>query len=175
MRGCFWAVAALLCVTSTACSGSGNDRIPSAICGTRVDPSLTGLLVAPSSEFSEFNRVDRSEAMTAPCALLARDKAVLGFRFSWNEDAPDLVGMATQTGRVSRVSAPRAIEWHYKTIVGTDGAISQTPCRTKSGNYFTLTLQLPQIKLTDQTHRKDIEKFMRAYFPATVRTLGCAR
>ncbi|SOD84447.1 hypothetical protein SAMN06272765_1827 [Streptomyces sp. Ag109_G2-15] len=82
--------------------------------------------------------------------------------------------LATGTGAVSGVSSPRPIDYRYKTIVGTDGAISQAPCKTKGGNYFTLTLQLPQIKLTDQTHRKDIEKFMRAYFPATIRTLGCA-
>ncbi|MFI6405264.1 hypothetical protein [Streptomyces sp. NPDC050548] len=65
---------------------------------------------------------------------------------------------------------PRAIDFAYKSIVGTDGAISIAKCKTNGGDYFTLTLQVP---LTDHTHRKDIEKFMRAYFPATLKTLGC--
>ncbi|MFL4948729.1 hypothetical protein ACJ6WE_15445 [Streptomyces sp. MMS24-I31] len=79
------------------------------------------------------------------------------------------------TGSVSGVTAPRSIAAPYKTVIGTDGAISTTPCKTKGGNYFTLTLQLPQIKPMDQSHRKDIEHFMRAYFPATVATLRCEK
>ncbi|MEU4150230.1 hypothetical protein [Streptomyces sp. NPDC026659] len=140
----------------------------------RVDPGLTRLIVKPGSGWREYNRVDRAQAVTAPCSVLAGKKVILDLRFSWRSTATDLMYLAKSTGNVSGVAAPRAVDFRYKTIVGTDGAISQTPCRTKSGNYFTLTLQLPQIKLTDQTHRKDIEKFMRAYFPATVRTLGCA-
>ncbi|WP_336116423.1 hypothetical protein [Streptomyces sp. PTD9-10] len=100
---------------------------------------------------------------------------MLSFRFSWRPVATDLMYLAKDTGAVSGVTGPRYISFAYKTIIGTDGAISQAPCKTKGGNYFTLTLQLPQINPTDQTHRKDIEKFMRAYFPATVETLGCKR
>ncbi|MFK4144422.1 hypothetical protein [Streptomyces sp. NPDC004065] len=76
---------------------------------------------------------------------------------------------------MSGVTAPRRIAASYKAVVGTDGAIATTPCKTKGGEFFTLTLQLPQIKLTDRSHRADIERFMRAYFPATVKTLGCAK
>ncbi|MFJ9246021.1 hypothetical protein [Streptomyces sp. NPDC101776] len=81
--------------------------------------------------------------------------------------------LAKDTGSVSRVREPRGIDSAYKTIVGTDGAISIAKCKTKGGNYFTLTFQVPRINLMDHTHRKDIEKFMRAYFPATLKTLGC--
>ncbi|MFH8767820.1 hypothetical protein [Streptomyces sp. NPDC017958] len=121
----------------------------------------------------EYSRVDRAQAVTAPCLALAGSDVMLSFRFSWRPVATDLMYLAEDTGVVSGITDPRSISFGYKTIVGTDGAISQAPCETKGGNYFTLTLQLPQIKLTDQTHRKDIEKFMRAYFPATVKTLGC--
>lgn len=100
---------------------------------------------------------------------------MLEFRFSWDNSQTDLMYLATGSGSVSNVMSPRSITAPYKAVIGTDGAIATTPCKTKGGEYFTLTLQLPQIKLTDQTHRKDIEKFMRAYFPATVRTLGCER
>ncbi|MEU1708258.1 hypothetical protein ABZ478_23265 [Streptomyces sp. NPDC005706] len=97
------------------------------------------------------------------------------FRFSWDADEADLMYLAKDTGKVSGVNAPRYLNGApYKTLVGTDGAISQAVCKTKAGGYFTLTFQLPQVKLTDQSHRNDIEKFMRAYFPATVKALGCA-
>ncbi|MET8584947.1 hypothetical protein ABZX39_29320 [Streptomyces collinus] len=58
-------------------------------------------------------------------------------------------------------------------LVGTDGAIAATRCKSEAGDHFALTLQLPKIKPSDGTHRADIERFMRAYFPATLRTLGC--
>ncbi|MGW1981779.1 hypothetical protein ACWCPJ_04855 [Streptomyces collinus] len=98
---------------------------------------------------------------------------MLDFQFSWDDSATDLMYLATGTGSVSHVSQPRSIALAAKTLIGTDGAISQEPCRTKGGNYFTLTLQLPKIKPGDRAHRGDIERFMRAYFPATLRTLGC--
>jgi len=124
-------------------------------------------------DFHEFTRVERSEAITAPCVLLEGRDPVLEFRFSWEETEADLMYLALDAGTISRVTEPRSINFTYKTIVGTDGAISTTPCKTKGGDYFTLTLQVPQISLMDQTHRKDIERFMRAYFPATLKTLGC--
>lgn len=150
--------------------------MPGAICGTRIDKGLARLLVQSADDLHEFTRVDRREEITAPCILLSRHDPVLEFRFSWDGYATDLMYLATGTGSVSGVTAPRYVKGiPNKTIIGTDGAISQAPCKTKGGNYFTLTLQLPQINPTDQTHRKDIEKFMRAYFPATVETLGCKR
>ncbi|MET7681348.1 hypothetical protein [Streptomyces sp. NPDC005423] len=126
-----------------------------------------------TDDLHEFTRVDRSEAITAPCVLLDGRDPVLSFRFSWDDTARDLMYLATGTGSISGVRQPRGIDFAYKTLVGTDGAISIAPCKTNGGEYFTLTLQVPRIKLTDQTHRGDIERFMRAYFPATLRTLGC--
>ncbi|MFJ2163445.1 hypothetical protein [Streptomyces sp. NPDC087856] len=158
---------------ATSCDGSADHEIPKVICGTHVDPSVSRPLVTSEEDFHEFNRVDRSEAITAPCVLLSGSDPVLDFGFSWDENATDLMYLAQGAGSVSHVTEPRTINFPYKTIVGTDGAISTTPCKTKGGDYFTLTLQVPRIPLTDQTHRKDIEKFMRAYFPATLKTLGC--
>lgn len=156
-----------------SCSSPGDRGVPEVVCGTHVDPRLTHLLVKSTDGLHEFNRVERAEEITAPCVLLSGHDPVLEFQFSWDESATDLMYLATGSGSVSHVNQPRSIDFALKTIVGTDGAISIAQCRTRHGNYFTLTLQLPQIKLTDQTHRKDIEKFMRAYFPATVKTLGC--
>lgn len=160
-------------VFAVSCDDPADHEIPQAICGTHVDPSVSRPLVTSDEDLHEFNRVDRSEAITAPCVLLSGPDPVLDFGFSWDPNATDLMYLAQGAGSVSHVTDPRAIDFTYKTIVGTDGAISTTPCKTKGGKYFTLTLQVPQIGLMDQTHRKDIEKFMRAYFPATLKTLGC--
>ncbi|WP_328933712.1 MULTISPECIES: hypothetical protein [unclassified Streptomyces] len=156
-----------------SCASSSDREVPGVICGTHITPDLARPLVTSTEDWHEYNRVDRDEAITAPCLVLSGEDVVLGFRFSWRDSATDLMYLAQNTGSVSHVTEPRTINFPYKTIVGTDGAISTTPCKTKGGKYFTLTLQVPQIPLTDQTHRKDIERFMRAYFPATLKTLGC--
>jgi hypothetical protein len=165
--------ALLVSVCAVSCNDPADHEIPKAICGTHVDPLVSRPLVTSDEDLHEFTRVDRSEAITAPCVLLSGPDPVLDFGFSWDTNATDLMYLATGSGSVSHVTDPRAIDFAYKTIVGTDGAISIAPCKTKRGSYFTLTLQLPQVKLMDQTHRRDIEKFMRAYFPATIKTLGC--
>ena len=167
-------LALFLSLSSVASCGSSVDReVPGVICGTRISPNLARPLVTSTEDWHEYDRVDRVEAITAPCLVLSGREVVLGFRFSWRDIETNLMYLAKNTGSVSRVTEPRSIDFTYKTIVGTDGAISIAPCKTKRGSYFTLTLQLPQVKLMDQTHRRDIEKFMRAYFPATIKTLGC--
>jgi len=160
-------------VLAVSCSSSGSHELPGAICGTPINPAVTRPLLTSTDDLHEFTRVDRSEAITAPCVLLAGRDPVLDFRFSWDDMARDLMYLAADTGSVSGIREPREIDFTYKSIVGTDGAISIAPCKTNGGKYFTLTLQVPQISLMDHTHRKDIEKFMRAYFPATLKTLGC--
>jgi len=156
-----------------SCGSSTDKGIPDVICGTRIAPNLTRPLVTSTEDWHEYDRVDRAEAITAPCLVLSGREVVLGFRFSWRDSETDLMYLAKNTGSVSRVTEPRSINSAYKTIIGIDGAISTATCQSNGGKYFTLTLQVPQISLMDDTHRKDIEKFMRAYFPATLKTLGC--
>lgn len=162
-----------LVLTLVSCARSANNEIPKAVCGTPVEPAITRLLVTPTEGWREYNRVDRAQSITAPCLISSGDDVILRLRFSWRTVATDLTYLAKGSGAVSGISEPRSVTSSYKTLIGTDGAISQAPCRTKSGNYFTLTLQLPKIKPGDSDHRGDIERFMRAYFPATLRTLGC--
>ncbi|WP_427922007.1 hypothetical protein [Streptomyces sp. cg40] len=173
MSARLWLIVLLLSFFAVSC-GSGDRGIPNSICGTPVDPDLTRPLLISADGWHEWNRVDRSKAITAPCLILSGDDIALRLRFSWDPNAADLMYLAKDTGEISGVAEPRNIASVYKTIVGTDGAISTTACQTNGGKYFTLTLQVPRIRLTDHTHRKEIEKFMRAYFPATLKTLGCA-
>ncbi|MFJ9868601.1 hypothetical protein [Streptomyces sp. NPDC101165] len=162
-----------LVAVTTSCAGSSHQAFPEVICGTRISPDLMRRLVAARDDFHELNRVDRSEAISAPCALLSGKDPVVKLHFWWADGPVNLRYMAEETGPVSGVTNAREIDFEYKAVVGTDGAVAAARCKSKAGDHFALTLQLPQIKLTDQTHRKDIEKFMRAYFPATVKTLGC--
>lgn len=173
MSARLWLSVLSLSLFAVSCGASDDRGIPSSICGTPIDPDLTRSLVSSTNDWHEWNRVDRSTTITAPCLILSGDDIALRLRFSWDRNATDLMYLARDTGKISGVAEPRNIAFTYKTVVGTDGAISTTPCKTKSGDYFTLTLQVPQIGLMDQTHRKDIERFMRAYFPATLKTLGC--
>jgi hypothetical protein len=164
-----------LSVLAISCDGPVTQEVPQAICGTPVDRDLVRPLLASTAELHESSRVDRKDAVTAPCLVLSADKVVLRLRFSWDDSVPDLMYVAANSGTVSGVTDPRRIDFSYETVAGTDGAISTAPCKTKGGNHFTLTFQLPQVRQQDRTHRKDIERFMRAYFPATLKTLGCER
>ncbi|MET7286179.1 hypothetical protein [Streptomyces sp. NPDC005573] len=173
-----WTIPLLLCVLSasvTSCTSASRPTLPKAICGTQIDPKLTRPLVDSATDLHEFSRVDRSQAISAPCSLLSGDEEIANLHFWWADGPVDFTYMTQNAGSASRVSSARDISFKYKAAVGTDGAIAASPCKTHGGNYFTLTLQLPRIELGDQSHRKDIEAFMRAYFPATLRTLGCER
>ncbi|MER6038695.1 MULTISPECIES: hypothetical protein [unclassified Streptomyces] len=163
--------ALLVALAVVSCNRSDT---PAAICGTRVDPALSRPLLTATEGLHEINRVDRSDPVFAPCVVLAGHDPVMELHFSWDGKMPDLTYLAQGAGSISHISEPREIELADAAVIGTDGAISSARCKTKGGSYFTLTLQLPKMKLTDQSHRTDIEKFMRAYFPATVKTLGCA-
>ncbi|MGW3355903.1 hypothetical protein ACWDFL_10860 [Streptomyces bungoensis] len=147
---------------------------PQVICGTRVDPDISRRLMASGSDYHELNRVDRSTAISAPCTLLSGKDPVLRLHFWWADGPADLKYMAEETGSVSHVTSARKINAQYEALVGTDGAVAAAQCRSRKGDHFALTLQLPQVKPGDDSHRKDIETFIRAYFPATVKTLNCA-
>ncbi|MGW4195338.1 hypothetical protein [Streptomyces sp. NPDC005004] len=161
---------AVLSALAASCSAPA-EALPKSICGTRVEDDVSRLLVKPADNLREFNRVVRKEPTSAPCVLYSGGKPLLDFYFYWTTDEPRVPSL--QKSSLLKISEPRLIKAEYPIYAGNDGALASVPCVTSEGRYFTLTLQLPQIKLTDQSHRKDIEKFMRAYFPATVGTLGC--
>ncbi|MGW4442350.1 hypothetical protein [Streptomyces sp. NPDC004682] len=162
----------ILSALATSCGGPAA-ALPKTICGTRIGDDVSRLLVKPADDLHEFNRVDRKESTSAPCVLLSGGKPLLDFNFYWTADEPNVPSL--QKSSLLKISEPSPIKAEYTMYAGNDGALASAPCGTREGRYFTLTLQLPQIKLADQTHRNDIEKFMRVYFPATVGTLGCRR
>ncbi|MEU2057011.1 hypothetical protein [Streptomyces bungoensis] len=162
-----------LAAVTVSCVDSSQSP-PQVICGTRVNPDITRRLTVPGSGYREFDRVDRSAAISAPCTLMSGNHPVLRLHFWWADGPANLRYMAEETGSVSHVTSARKVNASYEVLVGTDGAVAAAQCKSRKGDHFALTLQLPQVKPGDNSHRKDIETFIRAYFPATVKTLGCA-
>ena len=162
-----------LAMSLAACGYSADHSLPKAICGTHVDTDIARPLVASAKDLHEFNRVDRGEAKSAPCVLLSERDPVLYFNFYWTVDSPGLERLTKGDDLALDIVEPHSVHSSDVTFVGNNGAISTALCRTSGGQHFTLALKLSRVSPTDRTHRKDIEKFMRAYFPATLKTLGC--
>ncbi|MFD7458355.1 MULTISPECIES: hypothetical protein [unclassified Streptomyces] len=156
----------------TAC-GAEADQIPGTVCGTRVSPELTRSVLTSTEELVESSRVDRQEEISAPCTWYSQGRPVLELHFYWSMDAPKLAERSPYDSIFADVAEWRTMELGEEAIVGTNGSIVSAPCESGRSKQFTLELHLPEAKITDEGRRKDIEKFMRAYFPATVKTLSC--
>jgi hypothetical protein len=95
------------------------------------------------------------------------------FNFYWTSAAPEFAQRSQFDPIFEDVS-----QWHKanigdEAVVGTNGALVSGSCVTVRGRYFILKLHLPQATILDEGNRAEIEAFMRAYFPATVKTLKC--
>lgn len=155
-------------------SGSRDTKLPSSLCGTEVNRSLSRPLLGAGAEVTERNEVDHGRPRPSSwCEVFADGKDALSMRFAWHPDAIDPYEVARSVNSVSNVARPQRTDSVFQTVVGNNGAISTVPCKTSAGSYFTLTVLMKDADSVDQTHRADIEKFMRAYFPATVSTLAC--
>ncbi|MER7494891.1 hypothetical protein ABT033_20055 [Streptomyces pharetrae] len=170
------AAAACLAVVALLWSTSGEEdhEVPQTLCGTRVSPELSGPLLDAEGEVTEENRVDRKKPRaSAWCEVLVGDKAVLSMRFAWHPDEIDPLKVAESVQSVSNLLSPRRVDSSPGIVVGDNGAIATAPCRTTEGSYFTLSVLQEEGASAFDGRSVDIEKFMRAYFPATVRTLSC--
>ncbi|MFJ9198461.1 hypothetical protein [Streptomyces flaveolus] len=148
--------------------------LPQSLCGTRVSAGDLKPLIPAEGEITERNDVDRRDPQPASwCSLNVNGKTALDLRFAWHDDEVDPVKVAGSVKSVSYLELPERATTYPRTAVGNNGAIATAPCRTKGGAYFTLSVLLKGTNLTDTGYRNDIEKFMRAYFPATVKTLHC--
>ncbi|MGX1132511.1 hypothetical protein RKD49_004701 [Streptomyces glaucescens] len=162
-----------LAAAVTACRASDADAVPEVVCGTPVSPDLIRPLLPSTEDLTESSRVDRQEAISAPCTLLSSGQPVMELRFYWSMDAPNMADRSRYDSFFRHVAEWRPIKLGNEAIVGTNGSIVSAPCESGRNKYFTLKMHLPEASITDYGRRKDIEKFMRAYFPATVKTLSC--
>ncbi|QKW28933.1 hypothetical protein HUT11_24590 [Streptomyces seoulensis] len=166
-------VAALLVTSAAACSASSEPGIPHEICGAPIDPEIVRPLLVSTSDLHEYNRVEPRQEESAPCVLLSGRDTALAFNFYRTRDAPDASQLVSGGGSLLDIAELRSVDARHGTAVGNNGAVSTSVCEAEKTDHLTLTLQLPRIARTDRSHRGDIEKFMRAYFPATLKTLGC--
>ncbi|MGV9695250.1 hypothetical protein ACWDTR_05805 [Streptomyces sp. NPDC003470] len=161
-----------IALTLLSCGPKGDD-LPQALCGTRIDPGLTRALLPTTRDVHEVSRVDRGEAVSAPCTILSGNSTVLGFQFYWNTDTPKLMQRSRFDPALADFSEPRSADFAQEALIANNGASATTRCAVRDTKYFTLHLYLPRQNPTVPDHRKDIENFMRVYFPATVKTLRC--
>ncbi|MGW4344328.1 hypothetical protein ACWEL8_04390 [Streptomyces sp. NPDC004690] len=167
-------VGALLVLFCAACGTSSDQGIPHEICGAPIDPDVVRPLLGSADDLHEYNRVEPGREESAPCALLSRRDTVLALHFYRTQNAPDIARLVTSGGSLLDIAALRSADMRHGTAVGNNGAVATSVCAAHETDHFTLTLQLPRLDPADPTHRQDIEKFMRAYFPATLETLDCS-
>ncbi|MGW0931967.1 hypothetical protein [Streptomyces sp. NPDC002644] len=127
-----------------------------------------------TEDLYEHSRVERGQAVSAPCVLHAGEEEALVLFFYWTDTAPKVTEPDYDTSGFQVVRNTEAVSGlGDAAIVGDNGAVVTTPCRVGDKEHFTLKLFLPQVGPADAGHREDIERFMWEYFPATVRTLDC--
>ncbi|WP_460106933.1 hypothetical protein [Streptomyces sp. YKOK-J1] len=166
---------ALLMGVDAGCQTSTDQEVSDSLCGTKVNRSLSEPLLRPGGRVTERNEVDHKNPQPSSwCQIFVNGKGVLSLRFAWHPDAVDPSRIAQSSDSVSSLGQPARLKTSYETAAGNNGAVSTAPCKTRIGSYFTLSVLLDSSNPVDRSHRADIEKFMRAYFPATVKTLGCA-
>ncbi|MBT3154726.1 hypothetical protein HTV45_28285 [Streptomyces sp. CHD11] len=154
--------------------GEGKRELPESLCGTRISPRLLEPLLPAEGDVSERNDVERGEPQpSSPCRVYVGDEVALRLRFAWHSDPVDPLQVAGSVDSVSNLSMPERVDLPEETVIGYDGAISTTLCETEGGSRFTLSVLLEGANSTRDTYRAPLEDFMRAYFPATVKTLNC--
>ncbi|MFF6998059.1 hypothetical protein ACFY93_24280 [Streptomyces sp. NPDC008313] len=166
-------LALLMTTAAVSCGARSPDRrIPSSLCGTPVDEDLSRPLFQSPGEITEWNRVDRAAAGSSWCVLLVGKREALSFKFAWHGGSMDPLAAASPDNSVTGLQNAHRIDLADDAVLADDGAIATTHCKTSGGDHFTLAIKLHQ-GVKNRPERKDIERFMRAYMPATVKTLGC--
>ncbi|MFB9461657.1 hypothetical protein [Streptomyces cinereospinus] len=163
----------MLAFASTACGRSGEDQIPEVVCGTRIDQTLLRPVLTAMEDLQESSRVDRTAAVSAPCTLYSAGDRILELHFYWSTAAPHFAERSEFDPVFEDLPGWRAVSIGEEGIVGNTGAMVSGPCVVGRNTHFILKLSLPEVNIMDESRRQDIEKFMRAYFPATVATLSC--
>ncbi|MFB8270213.1 hypothetical protein ACFC96_26915 [Streptomyces sp. NPDC055955] len=154
-----------------SCSPQGAE-IPKSICGTHVNAKLVEPLLRATGKVSESHTAGWGKRETNWCIVRVAGDESLRLKFAWHSDTMDPMKSASPNNNVTGLWEPTQMNLADKAALGDDGAIATTRCRTKPDNHFTLTLKLSH-RSDVPHHRRDIEKFMRAYMPATMKAVGC--
>ncbi|WP_077796761.1 hypothetical protein [Streptomyces sp. JHA26] len=167
----FFALAIVL--VTTGCDRSDGDQIPELLCGTRIDRELFRSVLTSTGDLTESNRLDPSEGISAPCTLFSSGKRILELHFYYSTASPEFAGRSKYDPVFRDISQWKSVNIADEAIVGNNGAIVSGSCVVGRNTDLIIEMRMPEVNIMDESHRKDIEKFMRAYFPATVKTLHC--
>ncbi|QES47928.1 hypothetical protein DEJ50_09035 [Streptomyces venezuelae] len=167
------AVAVLLL---SGCGSEADGAVPEALCGTPVDSGLSRPLLEPLGKVTEVNRVERAKPQTAPCDVYVARERALDFRFAWHKgSAGDLLRTATESATIYRLTDPKRVDMGFQdSVLGNEGAIATTACKTPAGDHFTLRVFAKRADPMKSDLRPAIDAFMRTYMAETVKTLNCA-
>ncbi|MFG3369000.1 hypothetical protein ACIPWY_10430 [Streptomyces sp. NPDC090032] len=167
---CALATFTLLCLP--ACSAQ-DISIPRSICDTPVEQKLTAPLLKRTGELSEWHTAGWGGKETSVCIISVDKTEALRFRFAWHTDIIDPMTYSSLDNSVTGLWEPRRVRHLAESAtLGDNGAIATTRCEGRAKWHFTLALKVTRDqKIVHQ--RNDIEQFMRAYMPATMRAVGC--
>jgi hypothetical protein len=118
----------------------------------------------------------REEGETSWCVVFVGDDDALHLKFASHGGPMNPMQAASPDNSVTGLQNARPlprVPLADKAVGADDGAIATTRCKDTSGaDHFTLALKVTRGK-SDAERRVAIERFMRAYMPATVKTLHC--
>jgi hypothetical protein len=164
---------ALTALVLTGCTAHADRQIPDSICGTRVAPSLSKPLLQPLGKVSEWTSSGfRQAGGWSWCVVFVGKDDAMHLRFAHHGGPMNPMEAASPDNSVTGLQNPRRIHLADDAVIGDDGAIATIRCKDKAGaDHFTLAVRVTR----GVQRRGDIEEFMRAYMPATVKTLHCLK
>ncbi|MET8577531.1 hypothetical protein [Streptomyces sp. NPDC005012] len=156
-----------------ACDAAKED-VPQSLCGTPISPGLSTPLLGGGGSVREWKSAGfREPASAAWCLISVDDKEVVQLWFSAGGGKPDLMKLA-RSGPTIGLFEPHPVKGiGDDAVLANDGAISIASCRDTGGaESFLLALKMADGPMKPGRER-DVERFMRAYMPATVKSLNC--
>ncbi|MFD5077004.1 hypothetical protein [Streptomyces sp. NPDC058371] len=170
-------VALLATLLLTSCADTYSDEsMPEALCGTPISKKLTARLLQPFGRVTEWTSAGFREAGTSSwCVVYVAKKDALHVQFASHGGPMNPMEAASPDNSVTGLQNPHPLHLADDAVAGDDGAIATTRCKDKSGaDHFTLALRVTRGKVTAERSAA-IERFMRSYMPATVKTLHCLK
>ncbi|MFF7332432.1 hypothetical protein [Streptomyces sp. NPDC008150] len=164
----------LVGMSLTSCSPS--PKIPRAICQTPISRKLSAAILQPTDGIRERTSSGFGKpGQWSYCKVYVGEEQAMEIKLATHGGSMDPMKAAYPGDAVFRLQNPRRIRLADDAVVGDDGAIATTRCLDSSGaDHFTLTLKVTRGR-ADAQRRVVIERFMRAYMPATVKSLHCLR
>lgn len=164
-------VACIPLLSLAACSGP-RPEIPKKICGTRVDPKITKPLLRSTGKVSEWRTAGWGGKGHDVCTVSVDRSEAFDVTLTWHPDSIDPLKYASPNNSVTGLWDPERMKLADRAAIGDDGAIATTRCQGDQIEYFTLALKLAHDRKVPHL-KSDINTFMRAYMPATMKTVGC--